>query len=308
MFLIALHKWLYKATMNIFKCNLPQGNYFQYYFNHIHHEISLNRPIKPERCRLWNRCKPLVIQIHSFILTNSWKRRDSCSSGSQMITQVTLSKTYEVCCPGTSDSVGDIQYCCVGSNNDDNKKCDVCFPFCYSSGSDTTTKSSCITKVPVTAADFSDRVASATKTAAMAMATGTATTTTTITTTNTDSSSTASSTFSTHTGSAEVVTAAPALVGLGLVVAMNGVLLPGLWRNTSGSRFISLAWFQHEFYIEVPISFVLLDQLTLSTYVRSIFHGFNWYLQMSLLTYRQIIVYFWSKVARDPGFIAKHLA
>lgn len=139
-----------------------------------------------------------------------------------MITQVTLGKTYEVCCPGTSDSVGDIQYCCVGGKNENNKKRDVCFPFCYSSGSDATTTSSCTTKVPITAADFSGRVASGTKTAAMASAM------TTAITTSTDNASAASSTSPSQTGSAQVVTAAPVLVGFGLVVAMNSVLLLGL--------------------------------------------------------------------------------
>ncbi|KAJ5403296.1 hypothetical protein N7509_003167 [Penicillium cosmopolitanum] len=61
------------------------------------------------------------------------EQRDSCSSGSHMITQVTLGKTYEVCCPGTAQSIGDIQYCCVGGNEKQEKR-DVCFPWCFSTG------------------------------------------------------------------------------------------------------------------------------------------------------------------------------
>ncbi|KAH8696219.1 hypothetical protein BGW36DRAFT_428239 [Talaromyces proteolyticus] len=156
------------------------------------------------------------------------QQRDSCSSGSQSITQVTLGQTYEVCCPGTAESIGDIQYCCVGGNTHDNKKRDekrdLCFPFCFSSGSDsTTTTSSCITKVPVTAADYSDRVSSttATTTSVMTTATATATATTELNATVTTSRSTSSG----QGGAAQMVNTVPFLVGMGLIVMMNGILL-----------------------------------------------------------------------------------
>ena len=88
---------------------------------------------------------------------------------------MTFGKTYEVCCPGTSTSDGDQQFCCVGGNQSNQKKRevkrDICFPFCFSSGGDSSS-SGCATKVPVTASDYSEQVSSATAALASATASG----------------------------------------------------------------------------------------------------------------------------------------
>jgi hypothetical protein len=90
-----------------------------------------------------------------------------------------LGKTYEVCCPGTQTSVGDTQYCCVGGNNNNSKakllkRVPFCFPACSNDDS-----SSCITKVPVTADNYSEKVSSATASAATATSPGNSAATTT---------------------------------------------------------------------------------------------------------------------------------
>lgn len=133
-----------------------------------------------------------------------------------MITQVTLGKTYEVCCPGTAQSIGDIQYCCVGGNEKQEKR-DVCFPWCFSTGDSSTSTDSCVTKVPVTAADFSERVSSTT-----------ATVTTAPTTTATTTASSATSTDSkpsSNGGSAQMTTMALAVAGFSPVMGIIGLLL-----------------------------------------------------------------------------------
>lgn len=75
--------------------------------------------------------------------------------------------SFDVCCPGTSLHANDIEYCCVGSDDHEDRKVRKRVDICIGGAADCSSAdatSSCVTAVPATAGDFSARVASATKT------------------------------------------------------------------------------------------------------------------------------------------------
>lgn len=75
--------------------------------------------------------------------------------------------SFDVCCPGTSLHTNGIDYCCVGGDKQSKKEVNKRFDICIGDASDCSSAdatSSCVTAVPATAGDFSDRVASATRT------------------------------------------------------------------------------------------------------------------------------------------------
>lgn len=71
--------------------------------------------------------------------------------------------SYDVCCPGKSLDIGGVINCCVGGYGNDDKR-DICIGDARHCQSDNDKTSSCVTAVPATAGDFSDRVSRATAT------------------------------------------------------------------------------------------------------------------------------------------------
>ncbi|PTB37746.1 hypothetical protein M441DRAFT_256812 [Trichoderma asperellum CBS 433.97] len=94
-------------------------------------------------------------------------RRDDCPSGSVHMSGFVLpGGSFDVCCPGTSLHADGTEYCCVGGDKHSkevNKRDHICIGDAADCSSADPT-SSCVTAVPATAGDFSDRVASATRT------------------------------------------------------------------------------------------------------------------------------------------------
>ncbi|KAI1457957.1 hypothetical protein F4805DRAFT_151848 [Annulohypoxylon moriforme] len=99
------------------------------------------------------------------IAASNLEERKNCPSGtSQMAGIAVVGGTYNVCCPGSSVTVEGAVYCCVGGNDSNNEKRDVCIGDAKDCQPDYEKTSSCVTAVPVTARDYSSRVSSATAT------------------------------------------------------------------------------------------------------------------------------------------------
>ena len=120
-----------------------------------------------------------------FQLTQPLQERDSCPSGSQQITHIGIGTMTTVCCPGSLVDNDTDPACCVGGNGDSDfiaatsTQCGAII--CLTARADISSTSSCVTKVPITAADYSSKVfgaASSTTSAFTTTTDGTATTTT----------------------------------------------------------------------------------------------------------------------------------
>ncbi|KAI1385701.1 uncharacterized protein F4822DRAFT_413933 [Hypoxylon trugodes] len=73
--------------------------------------------------------------------------------------------TFDVCCPGKSVEVDNVAYCCVGNKDDnDNKKRKICIGSSDNCDVEDSKTATCVTAVPATANDFSNRVSQATAT------------------------------------------------------------------------------------------------------------------------------------------------